>query len=160
MSSQTSLQIVQLCTIVIGFLGVAVALRSHRRQMHAQMYIEFSSRLNNLFRRLPAETWLANTGVADEIPPRSQELTKICVESFHIIADLYHLHQHGYVAPELWRPWHRGIKRALHGPVLQREWLVVETAFDYNPEFCVFVRRLMGESRPARTHSQAEGTAA
>ena len=160
MSSQTFLQLVQLCTILIGFLGVAVALRSHRRQLHAQMYIEFSSRLNNLLRRLPAQTFMANAGVADEVPPRSEELTKACVESFHIIADLYHLHQHGYVAPELWRSWHRGIKRALHGPVLRREWSVVEGAFDHNPEFCVFVRRVMGESNPARAHSWKAGTAA
>jgi len=160
MSSQTFLQCAQLCTILVGSLGVAVALRSHRRQMHAQMYIEFSSRLNALLRRLPAQTWMANTGVADEIPPRSEDLTKACFESLHIIADLYHLHQHGYVAPELWQSWRRGIKRALHGPVLQREWFVIEAAFDHNPEFCIFVRRMMGESTLARSHSRRAGVPA
>jgi len=144
MTSQTFIQLVQLCTIIIGFLGVAVTLRSHRRQMHAEMYIEFSSRMNNLLRALPAQTWMANSGVAQEIPPRSEELTRACVQSFHIVADLYHLHRCGYIAPELWRPWHRGLKRAMHGPVLRREWLIVEKAFDHNPEFCAFMSRLTG----------------
>jgi hypothetical protein len=58
MNSQIFLQLVQVCTILIGFLGVAVSLRSHRRQMYAQMYVEFSARLHRVLRKLPTGIWL------------------------------------------------------------------------------------------------------
>ena len=156
MSSQTFLQLVQLLTILLGFLGVAVTLRSHRRQMHAQMYIEFSARVHNVIRSLPAQTWMANAGIAEEIPARHDELTRNCVQCFHIIADLFHLHQHGYIAPELWRPWQRAIKRALQGPVLKREWQAVESAFEFNTEFCRFMRHMVHDDAAGPKHSRAE----
>ena len=141
MSDLTFLQLVQLCTILIGFLGVGVSLRSHRRQMHAQMYIEFSSRMHNVLRMLPAAAW------GGELPPRHEELTKTCMQCFHIIGDLYRLHLDGYITPGLWKPWQRGIRRALRRPILQREWHVIEENFDHDPELCGFIRRMIADSR-------------
>jgi len=145
MSSQTFLQLFQICTIVIGFLGVAVTLRGHRRQMHAQMYIEFSARFYNMLRTLPAQIWAEQTAEGEAIPPRHEELTKSCLQSFHIIADLYHLHRGGFIAADLWRPWQHAIRRAMHRPVLQREWLAIEHIFDHDPELRHYIRGLMAD---------------
>jgi len=152
MTSETFIQLVQLSTILIGFLGVGVTLRSHRRQLHAQMFIEFSSRFHYILRALPAQTWVAEASGDGEIPPRSDELTKSCLQCFHIIADLHHLHKGGYISPDLWKPWQRGIKRTMQGPLLKREWLAVEAAFDHHPELCRYMRELIGEGPLPRRH--------
>ena len=149
MSSEALLQVVQIGTIVLGFLGVAVTLRSHRRQMHAQMFIEFSARFHDMLRTLPAQTWVADSGGGEELPARGDELTKACLQCFHIIADLYHLHKAGYIREDVWRPWQRGIKRAMQRPVLQREWLAVESNFDHDLELCQYMCRLISEHEPA-----------
>jgi hypothetical protein len=145
MTSEHFIQLAQLSTILIGLVGVAVTLRSHRRQMHAQMFIEFSSRFHHILRELPPQTWIAAMSGDTAIPPRSDELTRVCLQCFHIIGDLYHLHKGGYISPDLWKPWQRGMKRTMQGPVLQREWLAVESAFDHQPELCRYMRGLMGE---------------
>jgi len=145
MQGVTFLQIVQLCTILIGFLGVGVSLRSHRRQMYAQMYIEFSSRFHNVLRMLPAAAW-TNSADGGELPPRHEELTKTCMQCFHIIGDLYRLHRAGYITPELWKPWQRGIRRAMQRPILQREWQLIEGSFDHDPELCCYIRRMIGRN--------------
>ncbi|PWU06033.1 MAG: hypothetical protein C5B51_13145 [Terriglobia bacterium] len=146
MSGENFIQLAQLGTILLGFLGVAVTLRSHRRQMHAQMYIEFSSRLHHVLRALPAQTWMANARADNVIPPRTDDLTKSCLQCFHIIADLYHLHKGGYISRDLWRPWQRGIRKAMQGPVLRREWLAAEAAFNHDPELCRYFQALIGET--------------
>ena len=144
MSSEVFLQIVQLCTILIGFLGVVVTLRSHRRQIHAQMYIEFSSRLHDMLRALPAQMWTEDpAGAGYQLPPRHDDLTKACMQCFRMIADLYHLHQGGYITPQLWKTWQRGIKRAMQRPLLKREWLALEANFDHDTELCRYMRRLV-----------------
>jgi hypothetical protein len=155
MSSEVFLQLVQLCTILIGLLSVAVTLRSHRRQMHAQMYIEFSSRLHHLLRTLPAQAWMDHPAEGEQLPPRDEELTKSCLQCFHVIADLYRLHQAGYITDELWRPSQRGIQRAMQRPLLRREWLAVETNFDHDPHLCRYMRRLAA-ARSAPEHSRSE----
>src|SRR5215475_4961250 len=110
MAGETLIQLAQLSTIVIGFLGVAVTLRSHRRQMYAQMFIEFSSRLHDVLGALPTQTWLTSDAVAEPIPPPSDALTKSCLQCFHVIAGVYSLKKGGYISPGLWRPWQGGIK--------------------------------------------------
>jgi len=160
MNSQIFLQLVQLCTILIGFLGVALAIRRDRRQMHAQMYIEFSSRFHNILRALPAQIWMERNAEGGQLPPRHEELTRSCLQCFHIIADLYHLHQGGYITSELWRQWQRAIRRAMQRPLLRREWLAFEGNFDHDPELCHYMRRLVAERDAGARRCRSSGAAA
>jgi hypothetical protein len=145
MTGETWVQFAQFSTILVGFLGVVVALRSHRRQMNAQMFIEFSARFESVLRALPAQAWITNGDANERIPPPSEDLTKCALQCFHFLADLYHLHEEGYVSQDLWRPWQLGIKRTLQSPLLQREWFAVEEAFSHHPEYCRYIRGLIAE---------------
>ncbi len=140
MTADTLVQLAQFGTILIGFLGLAVALRSHRRQLNAQMFIEFSSRFQYVLGALPAEAWISSGDPARPLPPPSEELTKNCLQWFHLLANLYHLHRKGYISQDLWRPAQLGIKRVLESRLLQREWSVIESAFAYHPDYCRYVQ--------------------
>ena len=155
MSSQIFLEIVQLGTILIGFLGVALAIRRDRRQMHAQMYLEFSSRFHHILRALPMQIWAEHASNGGPLPPRNEELTRCSLQCFHIVSDLFHLHQGGYITPALWRQWQRAIRRAMQRPLLRREWLAVEANFDHDPELCHYMRRLVTESGAGAKHPRA-----
>jgi hypothetical protein len=139
------MQSMQVGTILVGFLGLGLTLQSHRRQIHAQMFVEFSARFHHMLGTLPAQIWTAGVNTAEPVPPRSDELTKACLQCFHIIADLFYLHRAGYISKDLWRPWQRGIQRTMRGPVLRREWLAVEGAFSHAPELCTYMRGLITE---------------
>jgi hypothetical protein len=151
MTTDTFLQVAQLGTILIGSLGIAVAMRSHRRQLNAQMFIEFSSRFQHVVRLLPAEAWIADGH--RPIPPPSPELTTHCLQLFHLVANLYHLHKQGYISRDLWRPAQLGIKRILEHQLFQREWFSVEPAFSHVPEYCRYVRRLISDGNYAQSRS-------
>jgi hypothetical protein len=152
MRSEFFLQLVQLGTILVGLVGLAMAMRRDRRQMHAQMYLEFSSRFHDMLRTLPTEIWKPPAASGEQLPPRDEELTKSCLQCFHLMADLYHLHQGGYLTAELWRPWQRGIKRAMQRPLLQREWLFLEGNFDHEPGLCRYMRRLITDRSNGPKH--------
>ena len=152
MNASTLIQLVQLGTIVIGFLGVLVTLRAHRRQMHMQMFIEFTSRVHDVLGSMPIQMWMIADG--EGLPQRSAELTKSCLQCFHILANLFDLHKAGYVSKELWKPWQRGIRRTMQGPLLQQEWFAVEVAFSHHPEFCHYMSSMIGEKAKAALHGR------
>jgi hypothetical protein len=98
MATDIWVQLGQLGTLAIGSVGIGVALVNQRRQLTAQMYIEYSGRFQELLRLFPTEAWLANRNPSQPMPPSSQELTDCTLYCIQFIADVYHLHKAGYIS--------------------------------------------------------------
>jgi hypothetical protein len=141
-------QLGQAGTLVIGSIGICVALVNQRRQLNAQMFIEFSGRFQDLLRLFPTEAWLANGNPSQPMPPRSQELTDCTLYCIQFISDVYHLHKGGYISKNLWMLWEREIKRTLTGRVIRREWETVSAGFVHYPSFLQYINTLMSCKRP------------
>ena len=137
----------QVGPFVLGFLGIYVALTNQRRQLNAQMFIEFSGRFQEILRMFPTQAWLANHNPSQPMPPSSQEITDCTLYSIQFIADAYHLHKNGLISRKIWLLWERQIKRTLSGRVFQREWEKVAMEFSYDPQFLKYVKTLMSSER-------------
>jgi len=127
--------LLQFGTLIVGGVGIGVALVNQRRQLNAQMFIEFSRRFEELLRLFPTEAWLANRKLDQELPPRSREITECTLYCIQFVADMYHLHKAGYISSQLWKLWEREIKRTLKGPLFVREWSAVATEFSHDKDF-------------------------
>ena len=136
-------QLGQVGTLVLGSLGVWVAMFNQRRQLNAQMFIEVSGRFQELLRLFPTEAWLANLNANQPMPPRSREITDCTLYCFQLIADVYHVHQAGYVSKKLWKAWEREIKHILEGRVFRREWEGLAVEFSHNDDFLHYISGLM-----------------
>jgi len=53
------------------------------------------------------------------MPPRNDDLTKVCLQVFHSISGIYHLHRGGYVFGDLWRTWHLGMQPTMQRPLVR-----------------------------------------
>jgi len=141
-------QLGQVGTLVIGSVGICVALLNQRRQLNAQMFIEFSGRFQELLRLFPTEAWLANRNPSQPLPAPSQEITDCTLYCLQYVADLYHLHKNGYISRNLWLFSEREIRRTVTGPVFQREWDGVATEFAHDQEFIQYIDALMRRKKP------------
>jgi hypothetical protein len=135
--------VVQVGTLVLGSLGIWVALLNQRRQLNAQMFIEISARFQELLRLFPTEAWLANLNPTRPLPPSTQELRDCTLYCIQLVADVYHLHKGGYISKRLWVLWEREINRALGGPVFRREWEGVAAEFADDREFTQYIYKLI-----------------
>jgi len=135
--------LLQMGTLIVGSVGICVALVNQHRQLNAQMFIEFSGRFQELLRLFPTDAWLANLNPSQPLPPASQEVTDCTLYCIQFIADVYQLHKGGYISKSLWMLWEREIKRTLTGPVFRREWDGVATEFAYNRDFLRYIDELM-----------------
>jgi hypothetical protein len=142
------LQWSQVGTLVLGSLGVWVAMINQRRQLNAQMFITITGRFQELLRLFPTEAWLANRNVSRPLPPRSQEITDCTLYCFQLIADVYRLRQTRYISNKLWKVWQREIKHILDGRIFQREWEWLEIEFSHNEDFLCYVNALMRPKPP------------
>jgi hypothetical protein len=131
----------QLSAFFIGGIGIGVALVNQRRQLNAQMFIEFSKRFEELLRLFPTEAWLANRRPNQELPPSSKEITECTLYCLQFVADVYHLHKAGYISKALWRLWEREITRTLKGPLFVREWSAVAAEFSHDKDFLNYMGR-------------------
>jgi hypothetical protein len=142
------LQLGQVGPLVLGSVGIWVALLNQRRQLNAQMYIEISGRFQELLRLFPTEAWLANRIPSQPLSPSSQELTDYTLYCLQLVAEVFQLHKSGYITKSLWLLWECEIRHILTGPVFQREWEKLAAEFDHNPEFLRYIDTLMGTKRP------------
>jgi hypothetical protein len=136
-------QLGQVGTLVLGSLGVWVAMFNQRRQLNAQMFIEISRRFQDLLRMFPTEAWLANRNPSAPLPPPSQEITDCALYCIQLMADVFQLRQDRYISKRLWCAWEREIRHILEGPVFQREWKTVAVEFSHNANFQRYLDTLM-----------------
>src|SRR5580692_12964082 len=101
----TLVQFSQVGTLVLGSLGIWIAMINQQRQLNAQMFITISGRFQELLRLFPTEAWLANRNATQPIPLRSQEITDCTLYCLQLIADVYHLRQRRYISNQLWFAW-------------------------------------------------------
>jgi hypothetical protein len=142
--SDVLVQCSQVGTLVLGSLGVWVAMINQRRQQDAQMFITITGRFQELLRLFPTEAWLANRNNSQPLPPRSQEITDCTLYCLQLIADVYHLRQTRYVSKKLWTAWQREIKHILEGRIFKREWEWLEIEFSHHEDFLRYINGLMG----------------
>ena len=148
MPADVIVQLGQAGPIVIGAVGICVALLNQRRQLNAAMFIEFSGRFQQIMRMFPTEAWLANRNPSQPLPPPSPELTDCTLYCIQFIADGFHLHKGGYVSNKMWLLWEHEIKRTLSGPVFRREWERVAIEFCHDEDFVQYIDRMMCSKRP------------
>jgi hypothetical protein len=143
LSRDVLVQLSQVGTLILGSLGVWVAMFHQRRQLNAQMFIEVSGRFQELLRLFPTEAWLANRNPSQPLPPVSREITDCTLYCFQLIADVYHVHQGGYISRKLWNAWEREIQHILEGRIFRREWEGLEVEFSHNEDFLQYINALL-----------------
>jgi hypothetical protein len=143
LSRDVLVQLGQVGTLILGSLGVWVAMFNQRKQLNAQMFIEVSGRFQELLRLFPTEAWLANRNPRQPLPPRNREITDCTLYCFQLIADVYHVHQGGYVSKKLWSAWEREIRHILEGRIFRREWEGLAVEFSHNSDFMNYINALM-----------------
>ena len=139
----TLVQFSQVGTLVLGSLGIWIAMINQQRQLNAQMFITVTGRFQELLRLFPTEAWLANRNASQPVPPRSQEITDCTLYCLQLIADVYHLRKGGYISNKLWYAWEREIKHILDGRIFRREWEGLAVEFSHNEDFLHYINALM-----------------
>jgi hypothetical protein len=139
MSIELIIQIGTLLSILFGIAAFFWGINSYKRQMHAQVFIEYTKRFEEIMQSFPRNAWMARLNSESALPEPSDELSISVLKYLNLCSEEYYLCKDGYLSKRIWRIWEAELKRTLQTPLFKREWQRLSNEFQAYPEFRSYV---------------------
>jgi hypothetical protein len=142
-----------LFSLLMGGLGLVVAVVNHREQVKTQIFLAMSARYDELLKNSSAGFWLSAPPGTD-LPERTDDLS-ISMLRFCILVSLTHLLFREHRIPRrMWQLMLRSAERRFRTPIFLREWEYLRSEFESFPEFI----SLVTSAHRMPTHFETRGT--
>lgn len=128
-------------SVVIAVVTVLLGIRVYRRQMNAQLFVEYTGRYEQIMGSFPRDNWQARLTMEDYLPDPSDELSLCVLKYLNLCSEEFYLHKKKYLADDVWNIWEAEINRTLATPLFVREWSKLRPEFESYPEFQIFVEQ-------------------
>jgi hypothetical protein len=132
------IQYATLLSLLMGGLGLVVAVMNHREQVKTQIFLAMSAQYDELLKNSSAEFWLSMPH-GTELPERTDDLI-ISMLRFCTLVSLTHLlYLERRIPKRMWELMLRSAERRFRSPLFMREWEHLRTEFESFPEFVALV---------------------
>ena len=132
------IQFTTLFSLLMGGLGVVVAVLNHREQVKTQIFLAMSAQYEELLKNSSAEFWLSVPPSA-ELPERTDNLTMSMLRFCTLVSLTYLLFREHRIPKRMWELMLRSAERRFRSPLFMREWEHLRTEFESFPEFVSLV---------------------
>jgi hypothetical protein len=134
------LQLATLFSVLIGGLGLAIAIWINREQLKTQVFLALSARYDELLRSSLGVWQDPQPGAT--LPDRTEEMTILALRYFTLMSVAYVLFLEHGIPGRLWQIMLFSAKPRLRNPLLAREWEHLRPDFENFPEFVALVGSL------------------
>jgi hypothetical protein len=132
------IQYATLLSLLMGGLGVVVAVLNHREQVKTQIFLAMSAQYDELLKNSSAAFWLS-VPVGTELPERTDDLTISMLRFCTLVSLTYLLFCERRIPKRMWELMLRSAERRFRSPLFVREWEHLRTEFESFPEFVALV---------------------
>ena len=132
------IQYATLLSLLMGGLGLVVAVVNHREQVKTQIFLAMSAQYDELLKNSSSSLWL-RWSPCTELPERTDELI-ISMLRFCTLVSLTHLlYRERRIPKRMWELMLRSAERRFRSPLFMREWEHLRIEFESFPEFVALV---------------------
>ena len=135
------MQVLNVLVLFVTAIGVLVGVYVFRRQMNAQLFLEYTKRYEEIMRSYPVGMRAFRLHSAGEPPPESSELTTVVLRYLNLCSEEFYLCQGKYLSRDIWGIWEEEMRRTIASPLYRREWEKISDEFSSYPEFYEYVAR-------------------
>jgi hypothetical protein len=128
------LQYATLLSLLMGGLGLVVAVVNHREQAKTQIFLAMSAQYNELLKSSSAGFWL-NAPPGTELPERTDDLIISMLRFCTLVSVTYILFLEHRIPRRMWELMLRSAERRFRSPLFMREWEHLIVEFEGFPEF-------------------------
>ena len=132
------IQYATLLSLLMGGLGLVVAVVNHREQVKTQIFLAMSAQYDELLKNSSAAFWLS-VPVGTEPPERTDDLSISMLRFCTLVSLTYLLFCEGRIPKRMWELMLRSAERRFRSPLFVREWEHLKTEFESFPEFVALV---------------------
>ena len=147
------IQYATLLSLLMGGLGLVVAVVIHREQAKTQIFLAMSAQYDELLKNSSAAFWLS-VPLSMDLPERRDELTISMLRFCTLVSLTYLLFREHRIPKRMWELMLRSAERRFRSPLFVREWEHLRTEFESLPEFITLVTSVQRTSRPTETAAQ------
>ena len=131
-----------LLATIIAATSVIIGIRVYKRQMNAQVFIEYTKRYEEVLSSFPKEAQEVRLDLTGDPPETSKEITQAVLRYLNLCSEEYYLCDEGYLSKKIWRIWEAELKRTIQSPLLKREWIDLKKEFESYPEFSDYINSI------------------
>jgi hypothetical protein len=132
------IQYATLLSLLMGGLGLVVAVVNHREQVKTQIFLAMSAQYDELLKNSSSGLWLSRS-LCTELPQPTDELS-ISMLRFCTLVSLTHLlYLERRIPKRMWELMLRSAERRFRSPLFMREWEHLRIEFESFPEFVALV---------------------
>ena len=139
MSFELFIQIATLVSILVGIFAFFYGVTSYKKQMNAQVFLQYTMRFEDIIKSFPKNAWSARKNSDDKLPKPSEELTTSVLRYLNLCSEEFYLYKEKYLSKNIWNIWSNELVRTLRTPLFRREWKDLVNEFESYPEFQEFV---------------------
>ena len=149
------LQYATLLSLLMGGLGLVVAVVNHREQAKTQIFLAMSAQYNELLKSSSAGFWL-DVSPGTELPEQTGDLTITMLRFCTLVSMTYLLFLERRIPGRMWELMLSSAERRFRSPFFMREWEHLVSEFEAFPEFINLVTAV--HSSPTHLKSRAAGS--
>src|SRR5580692_11159543 len=138
MNFEHAIQYATLLSLLMGGLGVVVAVLNHRVQVKTQIFLAMSAQYDELLKNSSAAFWLS-VPVGTDLPERTDDLSISMLRFCTLVSLTYLLFCEGRIPQRMWELMLRSAERRFRSPLFMREWEHLRPEFEAFPEFTTLV---------------------
>ena len=131
-------QYATLFSILMGGLGLIVAVLIHRAQVKTQIFLALYAQYDELLKYSSARFWLS-VPHSTELPERTEDVTISMMRFCTLVSLTYLLFREHRIPKRMWELMLRSAERRFRSPLFVREWEHLRVEFDSFPEFVSLV---------------------
>jgi hypothetical protein len=132
------IQYATLLSLLMGGLGLVIAVVNHREQVKTQIFLAMSAQYDELLKNSSTGFWLS-TPLGAELPERTDELMISMLRFCTLVSVTYLLFREHRIPRRMWELMLRSAERRFRSPLFMREWEHLRTEFESFPEFVTLV---------------------
>ena len=125
-------------SLLMGGLGLVVAVGIHREQAKTQIFLAMSAQYSELLKNSSAGFWLS-APPDTELPERTDELIISMLRFCTLVSLTYLLFLEHRIPKRMWELMLRSAERRFRSPLFRREWEQLRAEFEAFPEFVALV---------------------
>ncbi|HEX4168384.1 MAG TPA: hypothetical protein VHZ55_23220 [Bryobacteraceae bacterium] len=149
MTTGSILQYATLLSLLIGGVGVAVAVINHRAQVKTEIFLALSARYDEWMQGSATFFW-SSTSAETMLPDRSNDLTISALRLCALVSLGYYLFREHRIPKRMWLLLLRAAERRMRSPLFVREWDYLKAEFESFPEFVALVTSVQHEGGSER----------
>jgi hypothetical protein len=148
------IQYATLLSLLMGGVGLVVAVLIHREQVKTQIFLAMSAQYDELLKNSSAKFWLS-VPLDTELSERTDDLIISMLRFCTLVSLTYLLFREHRIPKRMWELMFRSAERRFRSPLFVREWEHLRTEFESFPEFVALVASV--HHMPPRTENLGPG---